>query len=135
MSNAAPLFDLSSIEEVESADFAVKDPTTGRPTGMVIRLAGPEHPARKARDLARLRRLRKVMVRTGKLPDTDPEEDEADELDNLVACTLGWEGATVPYSTAEARRIYADPRRRWLRRQVATALNEAELFTRASAQS
>jgi hypothetical protein len=39
----------------------------------------------------------------------------------------------VPFSPAEARRVYSDPKRRWLRDQVAAALQERELFTRACA--
>lgn len=125
------LFDIASVEDVETADVSIKHPSTGAATGMVVTIAGPEHRDRKAREMARLRRLRKVMVKTGKLPDTDPEEDEADETDHLVACTLGWKGATVQFSKDAARSLYTDPKRRWLRQQVRAALNEAELFTRA----
>lgn len=126
------MFDFESYEDVSTGVLQVKTPT-GAPTGMQITLAGPEHPDRKRRIFARQRRLRTAMAKTGKLPIADPEDDEADELDELVASTLGWTGATVPYSAEAARKLYADPKRRWLRDQVRSALDDRELFTRASA--
>jgi hypothetical protein len=126
--------DLEAYEDVTSADVRIKDPTTGAPTPMVVTLAGPEHADRKRLAFARQRRMRAALSKTGKVPVSDPEDDEADELDTLVACTLGWSGASVAYSRDEARRLYADPKRRWLRDQVAAALQERELFTQACAQ-
>lgn len=127
------VFDFNSIEDVPTGTYRIKD-QTGAPTLMVVTLAGPEHPDRKRRLFARQRRLRAALAKTGKMPVSDPEDDEADELDDLVVSTLGWEGAAVPFSPAAARSLYADPKRRWLRDQVLTALQERELFTRSSAQ-
>lgn len=126
-------FNLDAYEDVTSADVRIKNPTTGAPTPMVVTLAGPEHADRKRLQFARQRRMRAALAKTGRVPVSDPEEDEADELDMLVSCTLGWQGASVPYSPAEARRLYGDSKRRWLRDQVAAALQERELFTRACA--
>ena len=128
-----PTFDLDAYEDVVSADVRIKDPTTGAPTPMLVTLAGPEHPDRKRIAYAKSRRLRAALAKTGKLPTTDPEDDEADELEQLVACTLGWAGASLPYSREAARKLYSDPKRRWLRDQVSAALQERELFTRACA--
>lgn len=124
-------FDVTAYEDVTSADVRIKDPTTGAPTAMVVTLAGPEHADRKRIAFARQRRMRAVLSKTGKVPVSDPEDDEADELDTLVSCTLGWVGSSVAYSRDEARKLYSDPKRRWLRDQVAAALQERELFTRA----
>lgn len=129
---AAPAFDPLSIEDVPTGELRVRD-AAGAPTSMIITLAGPEHPERKRRLFSRQRRLRAALSKTGKIPVADPEEDEADELEELVACTLGWRGAVQPYSPAAARQLYADPKRRWLRDQVKAALEERELFTRSSA--
>lgn len=126
-------FDFNSIEDVPTGTYRIKD-QTGAPTLMVVTLAGPEHPDRKRRLFARQRRLRAALAKTGKMPVSDPEDDEADELDDLVVSTLGWEGAAVPFSPAAARALYADPKRRWLRDQVLSALQERELFTRSSAR-
>jgi hypothetical protein len=50
-----------------------------------------------------------------------------------VACTLGWTGSSLPYSAEAARKLYSDPKRRWLCDQVQAALDERELFMRSSA--
>ena len=94
---------------------------------------GPEHPERKRLVFARQRRLRATLAKTGKVPVSDPEEDEAEELDTLVACTLGWAGASEAFSRDAVRRLYA--KKRWLRDQVAAALQERELFIRACVQA
>lgn len=132
---ATPGFDPTAFEDTPTGKLVIKNPLTGAPTGMVITLAGPEHPDRKKRLFNRQRRLRAALAKTGKMPVTDPVDDAAEELDDLVAATLGWEGAVVPYSADVARTWYSDPKRRWLCDQVKTALEERELFTRSSAQS
>lgn len=131
--NAQPMavFDFTEFEDTTTADVRIKNPTTGAPTPMVVTLAGPEHPDRKRIAFAKQRRMRAGLAKTGKLQVGDPEEDEAEELDLLVACTLGWQGAPVDYSAKAVRDLYSDPKRRWLRDQVQAALQERELFTRA----
>jgi hypothetical protein len=131
--NTTAPFDFGAFEDITSADVRIKDPMTGAPTAMVVTLAGPEHPDRKRITFAKQRRLRASMAKTGKLTIGDPEDDDADEVELLVACTLGWQGAAVPYSRDEARKLYNDTRRRWLRDQLQAALQERELFTRGSA--
>jgi len=129
-----PVFDFTSVEDVASADIRIKDPTDGTPTSMLVTLAGPEHPDRRRRLFQRQRRLRAHFVKSGgKLPATDPEDDDADEVSELVACTLGWTGASTPFSPEAARAAYTDPKRRWFREQVKTALDDREAFTRRSA--
>lgn len=135
MTDTAVTFDPLAFEDVSTGEVRIKDPLTGAPTSMVITLAGPEHPERKRRLHARQRRLRAAMAKTGKLPMSDPEDDAADQLDELVASTLGWVGSAVPYSADAARKLYSDPKRRWLCDQVQAALDERELFTRSSADN
>lgn len=133
--NKPPAFSLDAFEDTPAADYRVRHPLTGAPTGMVVKLAGPEHPARKALLHARQRKMRAALAKTGKMPVLDPETDEVDELERLVACTLGWTGEARAFSADAARQIYADPKRRWFRDQVSEALEERELFTRASEAS
>jgi len=133
MNDKSDVFDFTAFEDVTSADVKIKDPTTGASTPMVVTLAGPEHSDRKRLTFARQRRMRAALAKTGKLQVGDPEDDDADELEMLVVCTLGWSGAPMPFSRDAARTLYADPKRRWLRDQVQAALNERELFTRSSA--
>ncbi|GCL61490.1 hypothetical protein [Pseudaquabacterium pictum] len=128
---AAEPFDILAFEDAEAADLRIKHPITGAPTTMVVQLAGPEHPVRRRIVLARQRRMRAQLAQTGELQVTDPEEDELDELELLVACTLGWRGAAQPYSPAAARDAFNDPRRRWLRDQVQRGLKDRQFFTRS----
>jgi hypothetical protein len=123
-------FDFTSFEDISTGTVKIKTPT-GAPTSMEITLAGPEHPDRKRRTFAKQRKLRAAIAKTGKLPMADPEEDDVDEVGELVSCTLGWTGAAEAFSADAARRLYADPKRRWLRDQVRAALDDRELFTRA----
>lgn len=130
-------FDLDAFEDISAGEYTVKHPETNQPTPMVMTLAGPEHPNRKKIAFAAQRRLRKVLQQTGKLQLADPEEEEQDEVDMLVACTLGWRGLTVGGKTLDwsqdaARTIYSDPKRRWLRDQIKAALNEREHFIKRS---
>lgn len=133
MTQTDSVFDFQQFEDCPSAEVRIKAPDTGAPTPMVVTLAGPEHPDRKRITFAKARRMRAALAKTGKLQVGDPEDDEAEELELLVACTLDWRGAPQPYSPGAARALYADPKRRWLRDQVQAALNERELFTRRSA--
>lgn len=133
-------FDLDSFEDVSAGDYVVKHPETNQPTPIVVTLAGPEHPNRKKIAYAAQRRLRKVLQQTGKLQLADPEEEEGEEVDMLVACTLGWKGISVggkplAFSAEAARSLYTDPKRRWLRDQVKAALNEREHFIKRSDQA
>ena len=126
------MFDIDQYEDAPTADITLKNPKTGAPLDITMTLAGPEHPVRKQLAFDTQRRLRANWQKTGKLQMQDPVEDEQDETDMLVASTLGWEGAAVPYSPQAARSLYSDPKRRWLRDQVVAALQERELFTRSS---
>lgn len=135
MDQATPpdVFDFTAYEDIDRADVRIKSPVTGAPTAMVVTLAGPEHPDRKRITMAKQRRMRAGLAKTGRLQVGDPEEDAAEEIDLLVACTLGWSGVAVPFSPAAARALYSDPKRRWLLDQLQAALSERELFTRSSA--
>lgn len=131
-------FDLADFETVVSADVTIKHPLTGAPTPIVITLAGPEHPARRKAAFTRARKMRADMMKTGKVQLGDPEEDEQDETDQLAAFTLGWKnltsgGTTIVFTPATARTLYAEPKYRWLRDQVRTALDEREAFIKRSA--
>jgi hypothetical protein len=134
---AAPapvLFDPFGIEEVTTGTLRVRNDITGALTTWVITLAGPEHPDRKRRQVAQQRRMRAAFFKSGgKPPSIDPEDEEADLLDELVASTLGWEGIADAYTPQKAREFYSDRRLAWLRRQVKEALEERERFMRASA--
>jgi len=125
------LFDFRTVSDVTTGEHRVTLPG-GQPTSMVIVLAGPEHPDRKARAFNVMRKKRAEMKRTGEVPLGDPEDDFNDETAELVASTLGWSGAAVEYSRDAARALYTDPERAWLRGQVKEALARRELFIQRS---
>jgi diadenosine tetraphosphatase ApaH/serine/threonine PP2A family protein phosphatase len=137
--NELPDFDLADYVDVTSARVMLKDPKTGATTRRFIDVAGPEHPDRKRLIFATQRRMRMALAKTGKLQVGDPEDDAADQIDMLVASTLGWNlkfrGQDLPFSKEAARALYNDPERLYVREQVQAALNERELFTRSSAAS
>lgn len=131
------MFNLSDFQDTETAEVVIKHPATGAPTEAVVTIAGPEHPKRKAIVFDKQRKLRRQLTKTGKLEFTDPAEEEVEETDLLAACTLGWKGIAIagkeiPFSQAEAAKLYADPALRWFRAQVKTAMDEKELFIKPS---
>ena len=134
---AAPsTLDLSTINELAEANIVIKHPVTGAPTGALVTLAGPEHPKRKQLIFTRTRKLRAKFQKSGKVQLDDPEDEEADGVSYLAACTLGWIGFSeggkeIPFSTQAAVDLYT--RIGWLRAQVSLALEEKENFIEASA--
>lgn len=122
----------------ESATLVVKHPVTGAPTTTRIVIASVVHPLRVSFRQAKQREVQKKMQLDGSYALPDPVEAEQDEADYLARCTLGWShlvvgGAELAYSTDAARKLYADPRRHWLRHQVRAALEAQELFIGACA--
>lgn len=124
---------IDDFQTVQTGEMPVRNPETGAPTAARITLAGPEHPLHRRILLDKARRMRASLMKSGKVQLDDPEDDEAAETDLLVICTLGWQGISrdgkpLPFSADEARKLYTDPARRWLRDQVRTALGEAQTF-------
>ena len=150
--DAAPMLDLDAVQDLDSAEYKVLHPITGKPTGGIIVLAGPEHPARKevvmefmrrARAEAALRETQLIEAsrRPGrfKAPEADvrdPAVDMKEGIDNLVKATLGWsgiakDGKALTYSPQAAAELYGKPGAQWLVNQLLVALNSAELFIKA----
>jgi hypothetical protein len=130
--------DLHAITDVDSAEIVIKDPTTHAPTDLTFSMAGPEHPKRKQLEMARARKIRRQVQKTGKVELGDPEDDEQDQIETLVVCTLGWTGLTdkgvpIPYSASAAQTLFATDRLGWLRTQLLSALAERERFISSSA--
>lgn len=134
-------FKIGSIQDALSAPVEIKDPSTGASVGATVTLAGPEHPKRKAVEFSRQRKQRASFQKTGKLDLGDPEDDEATNIDTLIACTLGWEGITddagkpIAYSESAAATLYATDGQGWLRAQLLAALGERDRFIKTSAKA
>jgi hypothetical protein len=128
-------FDLSTVEDVGTAEYELKHPITGEGIGAFILLAGPEHPDRRRITMALVRKMRADALRKSQKPQ-DPEEDLEESREMLVKITLGWRGiakagAPLVFSAAAARELYADPKSQWLVKQLLSAMNDQELFIRA----
>lgn len=129
-------FDLDTVTSVTEAGLPIVHPLTGKPTGAVLVLAGPEHPLRRRAAFEQSRRLRAQLQAAG---DQDLSMEQLHELDTelLVAATLGWQGLRrggreLPYSPEACRSLYVDPQLTWLRAQVKDAQDRRALFIKAS---
>lgn len=131
--------DLDDFEDVATATVPVPHPKTKAPTKSTITFASKEHPNRKNIDLARTRRLRAEFNATGKMPTSDPLEDQENETDYLVAATLEWNltqgGKPLAHSREAARALYTDPKKQWLRSWALEQLGKQELFIKPSAKA
>ena len=133
-------FNLKKIKTVETFKVEIKD-EQGNPTGVVFTLAGPNHPVRKAVQMALNRKMIAHANKTGKVQLPDPEDAEKDRVKNLVSFTLGWTGygddagLEIPFSQATAQALYADPEMMWLADQVEAALGEKHRFTQRADNS
>jgi hypothetical protein len=139
LSRLVTTLDLDDYEDIATGTLVLLNPKTQEPTATTITLASKDHPARKQIDMARTRKLRSAFNATGKMPVSDPVDDQDDETDYLVASTVGWNitqgGQPVPFSAEAARRLYTDPKKQWLRAQVLAGINKSELFIASSAKA
>lgn len=132
----AELFDLSTVEDVESAEVQLK--RNGQPLPIFVTIAGPEHPKRKRFAFEKQRKIRKQLAKTGKMEFGDPAEDEAEENDLLTDCILGWrgvafEGKPLPCNRDNVTKLLYDKKRAWFRKAIKEAFDDQEAFTRVSA--
>lgn len=104
----------------EGAELEVLDPVTGETVGVFITLAGADSSVhRKATAMIAKRRMNGAKGFRSK--SFDPEKFEAESIEVLAACTLGWkgvvvDGAALPCGRDNAIKLYT--RFPWLREQV-----------------
>lgn len=125
--------DLFSIKQTDTTEYEILIPPERTKSGVIFTLAGPEHTKRRSIALQFSRHLRSKVNRTGRLTLDDPETEYERDTDYLVACTLGWknfdhEGKPFEFSSENARKLYEDRERAWLRSQIQEALNAQENF-------
>lgn len=133
----------AGLEALEEPDFTEMElrGAGGEGLGMYITLAGPEHEARRAHRYNVQREMRRKLSKLKNptlgrvLAGGDPEDEETQIIDYLVACTLGWRhinvgGTDIVYSKDAARRLYEE----WpkVRRQVRAFLDDEENFWASS---
>lgn len=133
---------VSAARDVTSAELRLKIPANATEaevlTDTVIILAGPEHDVRRRMFRDRRARALASVERNGRLTMGSLEEQESDELEEIVASTLGWrellddEGNPIPYSADAARKLYEDREYTWIREQVKEFLGQRANFIRRS---
>ncbi len=128
------MLDLNKYDTVKLADEGVeielKSPKDDSSLNAFIRVCGSDSKVyRKAQMEAQNRRLHALQKRNG--TKLNAEELEAEALEIIARCTLGWRGLgkgaeELPFSTEKARELYeAFP---WIRKQVEEAINDTALF-------
>jgi len=116
----AKRFDLSTLDtgplSEEGRPLEVMDPETGEPLGITIILRGAESDTYKRAFRAQVNK--RMNARQGK---TTIEQLEAEAIDLLAACTVGWtgidlDGQEFPFSRSNAVTLYG--RFGWLKKLV-----------------
>lgn len=135
--------DLSELNTAGVADqgyeLTIAHPKTGAPTSMKITLLGADSEAYREKSNA-FQRARVDRMNKSRRMAVSPEEIEAEGTELLVAVTTGWsgftlDGAELPYSVANVRRVYGHPGWRWLREQVDQAVGDRANFLPKSASA
>lgn len=105
-------------------EFELTHPASGRGLGAFITVIGAESPEYIAY-------VRKEIVPGSKAKNKTVEDAEQWACGLLAECTTGWRelgmnGAVVPFSKAEARKLYLE--HRWIRTQVDKAVHDLGNF-------
>lgn len=112
-------------------EFELQNPFTKEGLGMFVTVIGPESPAVKAHNRAKINtQLRKEAK--GENPATTVEELESAAIETAVVSTVGWRGVVLHEADGEldftpenARLLYAQT---FVRKQVLEAANELGNF-------
>ncbi len=121
----------------EGRELVIVDPATGLDTDIKILLAGQDSDIFQKLD-RKASRERFKRLKQGRQLNLTPEEIEDEQLQMLVACTLGWSdllenGQPVTFSATEAKRIYRNYP--IIRRQVAAFIGAEANFLSESPTS
>lgn len=134
--------DLSALDTVAACDkgarIELRHPVTNEPLGVFITVLGKDSQAFRDHLRASINeRLRREALAKRRGRDLEPmtvEVGEAEGIDLLVVCTVGWEGVTykgqpLEFNVPNARTLYADLP--WVRKQVDEAIGDLENFMTA----
>ena len=104
-------------DQERGAWLDLADPWNGKPTGIRLRIAGPDSATQGRAQLTLADELAEAMNETGRV---SAEEREAARLRCLARCVLGWEvtedGKAVPFSFANVLRLLKAAK--WVQAQV-----------------
>ena len=98
-------------------DFDLLDPVTGKPTGITLRIAGPDSATQARARLQMVDDLAEMADVNGRVSAVDREKAR---LNTLARCVLGWDvkedGQPVPFSQANVVRFLKAAL--WVQQQV-----------------
>ncbi len=106
-----------SDDQDRGRELRLRDPVTGRATGIVFRLAGPDSATPRRAQLRLVDDLAEMAGPDGRV---SAEHRERARLDCLARCVLGWDiredGEPVPFTHRNVVRVLGAAR--WLQEQV-----------------
>lgn len=124
--------DLSIFDVVTGAnagfDLEIRTPA-GAKSGVVFRLLGSDSDVYQKIDAAQRKRRMEAAAKAGRFV-SDPDQQEEDEVEKLVAGTLGWSNLSVEFSKEKAEAIYRDKTYSPIREQVAVAIHDRANFSK-----
>ena len=86
--------------------FTLQDPVSGEPTGIRLKISGPDSATQRRAELEMTDRLAEMAGPDGRISARDRETAR---LETLAACVLGWsvleDGQPVPFNTANVLRL------------------------------
>lgn len=106
-----------SDDQDRGRELTIADPVTGRPTGIVFRVAGPDSATQRRAQLRLVDDLAEMAGPDGRV---SAENRERARIDCLARCILGWtveeDGELLPFSHRNVVRVLGMAR--WLQEQV-----------------
>ena len=149
--------DLSTIQDVEQAEFEIRHPKTRAGLGIFFMLAGPTHPLRRRGTNEIQQVAMKALAGRADDPAALAAAKEEKDIAWLADCTRGWRqevrdeqgalvaeqsgpfvtfnGVQLAHSGPVVRGIYADAKYFWLREQVDVMLGKTQDFINDSRAS
>lgn len=98
-------------------DFDLLDPVSGKPTGITLRIAGPDSATQARARLQMVDDLAEMADADGRVSAADREKAR---LNTLARCVLGWDvkedGKPVPFNHASVVRLLKAAQ--WVQQQV-----------------
>ena len=106
-----------STDQDQGRWFELHDPVEGTPTGIKLRIAGPDSATQRRAELAMVDELAEMADAQGRV---SAEHRQAARLGCLARCVLGWElfedGEPVPFTHDNVLRLLRAGR--WVEQQV-----------------
>jgi len=137
------VMDLSALDMTKFCNNPVrvelKHPITNAPLGIFISVLGKDSDTfREHLRTTVNEKSRKAAMAARRGKEVEPEtleQAEAQGVDLLIVCTVGWENVTfegedLEFNVPNARRVYS--KLRWIRGQVDNAVDDLELFMNRS---